>query len=351
MRNPRPSNRRGMALLTVLMLVAVMSTVAIGVLDDLRFGVSRAGNVAAGAQARWYALGAEAYAIAQLKTLRERDPDRTTLEGDWNGRPLRFPIDGGAIEARIADGGNCFNLNSLASGPDEAEAASEPPGDEEQGEEEQAAEAPTTLAPVAHRQFVALLRASGFSLREAEDALAAVIDWTDANEARTGPGFEDDHYLTRERPYRTGGVAFAEVSELRAVAGFDAAAYARLRPFLCALTAPRSSYVNVNTLRPEDAILIAMLTEGAVPTHEAVRVLERRPETGWESAAAFWEDPGLARAPELEDLRAGAYVRTRFFTLETQVRYLDAELVASALLEQDDAGEVRTRARRWTRDE
>ena len=49
---PGPDNREGMALLTVLLLVAVMSVVAVAVLDDVRFSVRRATNVETQTQAQ-----------------------------------------------------------------------------------------------------------------------------------------------------------------------------------------------------------------------------------------------------------------------------------------------------------
>ena len=61
--------REGMALLTVLLLVAVMSVVAVAVLDDVRFSVRRATNAETQAQAQWYAAGAESLARSQLADL------------------------------------------------------------------------------------------------------------------------------------------------------------------------------------------------------------------------------------------------------------------------------------------
>ena len=43
--------------------------------------------------------------------------------------------------------------------------------------------------------------------------------------------------------------------------------------------------------------------------------------------------------------------RPRFFALQTQVDYLDAEVVASGLFEVETSGQVRLTARRWTYDE
>src|SRR3546814_2133782 len=44
-------------------------------------------------------------------------PERTTLAGGWNGETRRLPMPGGGLaEATIRDGGNCFNINSVADG-------------------------------------------------------------------------------------------------------------------------------------------------------------------------------------------------------------------------------------------
>ena len=85
----RAADRQGMALLTVLLLVAVMAAVAVLILDDIRFSVRRTTNVETQAQAQWYAAGAEALARRQIADLMAVDPARTPLEPRWNGR-VRF---------------------------------------------------------------------------------------------------------------------------------------------------------------------------------------------------------------------------------------------------------------------
>src|SRR3546814_2109829 len=62
--------QKGVALLTVLLLVAVMSVLVMGMLDDIRFGLRRTSNAQAMAQAQWYALGAESLAMADRKSTR-----------------------------------------------------------------------------------------------------------------------------------------------------------------------------------------------------------------------------------------------------------------------------------------
>jgi general secretion pathway protein K len=83
--------QRGAALLTVLLLVAVMGVLLMAMLDDIRFGLRRAGNAQAVGQAQWHALGAEALARSRIQRMTREGNGRTTLAGGWNGRSLVFP--------------------------------------------------------------------------------------------------------------------------------------------------------------------------------------------------------------------------------------------------------------------
>ena len=104
----------------------------------------------------------------------------------------------------------------------------------------------------------------------------------------------------------------------------------------------------MNTLAPEKAVLITMLTDGEVSPELAQRLIAARQAGGW-SASEFLQLPAIVEAGLADPGQVKA--TTRFFTLRTQVDYLDAEVVASGLFEVDSAGQVRLVARRWTYDE
>ncbi|MEP6785765.1 MAG: type II secretion system minor pseudopilin GspK, partial [Sphingomonadales bacterium] len=106
----RPSEE-GAALLTVLLIVSVMAILAAAALERLKLATHLTSNGAAIEQARAYAMAAETVARYRIGDLIQRDAAKTTLEGDWAGKPTNFPIDGGIATARLDDGGNCFNLN------------------------------------------------------------------------------------------------------------------------------------------------------------------------------------------------------------------------------------------------
>jgi len=324
----RRKREEGAALLTVLLLVAVMSALAVGVLDDIRFGLRRAANAETIGQAQWYALGAEAVARARLARLAGLDPQRTPA-GDWNGRWLLYPIDSGVIRARIADAGTCFNLNSVVQG------ASEQWGRRELG----------------LYQFIALLRALEISPRDAESLAEALADWIDTDGSRTTLGGEDDSYVNAAPPYRTAGTLLSEVSELRAIRGFTPEVYARIRPFVCALPTADLSPININLLEAGNAVLLTMLMDGRLDPRAAAALIESRPDGGWRTVDEFWSNPVLTEHLPPDAALDQVSLRTRFFSLQAEVDYAGSEAVMTSLFEHRAGGPIRLAARRWTLEE
>ncbi len=323
-------DREGMALLTVLLLVAVMAVVAVAVLDDVRFSVRRATNAETGAQAQWYADGAESLArwrITRLAALGP-DPDRTPLTPDWNGRAFTLPIDGGTLTAVVRDGQACFNLNSIV----------EWTGDRLAGR------------PAAAAQLIVLGRAVGVEERRMAIIADSLMDWIDTDATARPLGAEDSAYAGLAEPYRTGGVPLAEVSELRTVRGVDREAYDRLRPHLCALPTDRS-LINVNTLGAADAPLLVMLTGGSLDLPAARAVIAGRPPGGWTDASAFWSQSGLAGVDPAPGAREQTTVRTDYFSVRIDVDHGGVHAVRTALIEARPGGNARTVIRRWSAEE
>lgn len=322
--------REGMALLTVLLMVAVMAAIAAAVLDDVRFSLRRATNADQMGQAQWYAVGAEALARKRIEALSRRTPGRTPVQPDWNGQELAFPTDeGGAVTASIRDGQACFNLNGVVQGAPGA----------------------WTARPRGAAQLVALGRAVGLDEGRMKAVADALTDWIDSDAVALPRGAEDPAYAALPRPYRTSGDLLTEVSELRAVSGVDAEIYARLRPFLCALPEAVASPINPNGLLPEDAPLLVMLVEGRVTPAQARAAIAARPTEGWTDLASFWNQPALTTARPASDVYDQLTLSTRFFDLSVEVRHGDAVAVRTSLLQVMPDATVRTVVHRWTPDE
>lgn len=323
----RPEHERGAALLTVMLMVAVISVIAVGVLDDIRFGVRRTLNARVASQAHWYALGAEQLARTRIAQLMDRDPGKTTLEGGWNGRVISFPIEHGQMEARLTDATGCFNLNSVV--------------EADQGE-------PFRRRELGVRQFTSLLSLVGAP--NGAELAENLAEWMDSNDVGRAEA-EDPGYAKLPEPYRTAGGPLAEVSELRAVRGFTPGVYAALRPYVCALPTTDLSPINLNTLPPERALLLTALTEGRVGREQAYRILSSRPAQGWPDAQAFWGQQSLLATPPGDVVRDQVRFRTRFFALDSQVVFADMPVFMTSLFETPSASKVMLVARRWTSDE
>ena len=307
-----PKGERGAALLTVLLLVAVISVLAATALEKLRISTRIAANANATDQARAYAYAAETLAQRRIDDIMERDAARTTLEGGWNGRRQRLPIPGGIASATVSDGGNCFNLNSVVSGA---------PGQEK------------TASPFGITQFEALMTLLEIPPQEARTIAVSLADWIDTDTVPGSGGAEDNYYAALSEPYLPPNTLVQDPSELRAVAGVTPEVYARLRPWICALPNNEPSPINVNTLSPEQAPLFAMLMPGQLTLDRARQLLAERPANGYSSTNAFWNVPALdALVPPMQAVEQ-TKVRTRYFNLSISVELAGAELSETALID------------------
>lgn len=330
MRRPIPPGERGAALLTVLLLVAVMGALAAAAMEKLRLSTALAVNSTGLDQARAFAIGVESLLTLRIDDLIAQSPERTTLAGGWNGETRRLPMPGaGLAEATVRDGGNCFNINSVADG-----------------------DLASALTPRAAGvdQFTALLRfvevPEGTARRIAEGS----GDWVDADANPTREGAEDTVYAGAEQPYRPANTYFADVSELRAVNGMTPEIYERARPWLCALPTTDLSPINVNTLSVEQAPLLAMLSPDQISIDAARRVIANRPAVGWGNLVDFYREPGMEGVVLPLDVQLQLQLRTRWFTLDLRIELPGAELRETALVDARIAP-ARVVVRRWGSDD
>lgn len=304
-------NEQGAALLTVLLLVAVIGVIAAASLERLKLQTHLSGNMAAIDQARHYALAGEAIARTRISDV--SSPDRTmTLAGDWLDRPNPFPIDNGTATAKLSDAGNCFNLNSLVS---------------------QSAEGDRVVRPVAVRQFEALMTIIGIQPRTAGLIAQSAADWIDSDTVPEPGGAEDETYARAPTPYRAANVLMSDISELKAVAGMDPAIYERVRPWICALPVAELSPININTLRHDQAPLVVMLLPDRLSLAFAQRMIDERPVTGYSAVENFWSKPALRGISPPVEVMAQTKIRTRWFALEMQIELGGAELTELALID------------------
>jgi general secretion pathway protein K len=307
---PQPDGETGAALATVLVMVAVMSMVAIGVLDAARFSIQRTENQGQMDQARWYLLGAEAYATSRIdQALTLAQSDMASLTG-WVGRTITLPLDNGAMQVTVSDGANCFNLNSLVS-------------QEEAG--------PTIASEAGQARFARLLSVVG--IQSSRPLAAAAADWIDADNVPALGGAEDQAYGGSAAAYLPPNQLMGDVSELRSVNGFDAGVVGRLSRLACVRPTTAPNAISINALRPEQAPLLSAVFGPGLPLAGAEAVIRSRPTDGWSSLEAFFADPRLS-AIQLSDESRGMFTLvSRWYVIGVRVHYADTVETSVALVD------------------
>lgn len=321
--NP-PASERGAALLTVLLLVAVMAVISATALDRLRLSTRLAVNGAAMAQARAYSLAAEGIATARIEDLLQRDAAQLTNDGNWLDREIPVPVDRGQAMVKLSDGQNCFNLNSLVSGKEGTFAAS----------------------PIGMQQFTKLMELLGIASNDAIIITESTADWLDSDSNALPSGAEDSFYSGQSEPYLAANRLFIDRGELKAVRGMTPTSYARLRPWICALPVAEPVKLNANTLAPDRAILLSALLDGKISPAQAKALLAIRPAGGYGSAIKFWAIPQLAGSEIPANIQGQVGVTSNWFFLRSRVSAEAIELESHALLQATDMP-VRVLWRSW----
>lgn len=323
LRHRVPASERGIALLSVLLLVAVMAIVTTLILDRVNLAVRLAGNAGAADRARFAALGAESFAAREIKRRLDQSPARTVNVGGWLGAPTVLPLDDGSgaiVTATVRDGGNCFNLNSVVAGQ---------PGD-------------LAARPVGIGQFAGLMTALGVPAQDSQVMAQTLADWIDTDQVPQPAGAEDQYYTQLEAPYRTAGQMLHDKGEVQALRGMTPQLYARLEPWICALPGAVLSPINVNTLLPEQAPLVMMLAPGQIPLDRARRLIEERPALGYARIADFWRPLALQSQTFGPEIESQPQIVTRWFELDLviaqgesrwrQTSLLDAQLAPARII-------------------
>lgn len=308
---PQKPSERGAALLSVLLMVAVLAVIAATTLDRLRLSSKLSANGNALAQARMFTYATEAIAAARIEDLVARDAAQTTLSGDWLGKAQTIPIPIGSATAAVRDAGNCFNLNSLVT--------------ENEGR--------YLASATGQDQMTSLLVVLGTNENTARVVVAAAADWADSDITPLPNSVEDDGYRSAATPYFTANRLYAHPSELRAVKGVTPAIYAKLQDWICALPDPVLSPLNVNTLLPEQAPLLAMLfPPGKMNLTLARSYLAKRPSNGYGSLIRFWAAPEIAAMDPSPLVQGQVKLTSNYFLLNTNVSFGELKLAGQSMI-------------------
>ncbi|RNM26909.1 general secretion pathway protein GspK [Dickeya undicola] len=337
--------QRGVALLIVMLMLALMVTIAASITERSGKAWQRTSNLLNRTQARWYALGAEALISSTLQRDAQASPESTFTGQPWSKVDHQMMADGSEIRAQVLDGQACLNLNALSPAkkttPNNASGnGSNSNNSDGNSNTDTNTQSPPSKGgnpgqgPYAAQVFRQLLIVLGDDPKQAERVTDAVRDWIDEDSEPLMNGAEDDSYVN----FHPGNQRMTDVTELRAVMGVDAALYRRLLPYVCVLPVDKL-VVNVNTLTPESAPLLSALFMGEMSVDAAERILQQRPPQGWRNLNEFM---GLSPLPEnaKSGVRQVLAIKSEWFLADIQIRVDDSEFYQRSLFHRGKQIEV-----------
>lgn len=212
---------RGIALVMVLALLALVAVWAVQSADEDWVSLRRAENMQLAAKT-W--LGVESGEALALRTLSADDPAYDGLDEEWALEPPPFPVDEGMIAGRIVDANRFLNLNDLLDASGKAQA---------------------DVELVCKRLFTRL---------EIDPLLVdALVDWMDTDKEPYGSGgAEESAYANR--PYLIKNRPLDSLNEVLLVQGFELSMLQKLRKVAMVRPSTGLTSLNINTA-PVDVLL------------------------------------------------------------------------------------------------
>ncbi|EMM7216235.1 TPA: type II secretion system minor pseudopilin GspK [Enterobacter bugandensis] len=326
--------QKGVALLVVLILLVMMSALAAKISQQFCRNLQKTHYQVSQQQLRWAMQAQEKVVKDRLQTDATGENKALNLDGDWH-QPLETRGEDYTVVSQVEDAQDCFNVNNLL-------AAEKIP---------QGQNAPAVPEKPRNEQIVEqILTESGISHTTAEEVYQQLLDYLDGDATTAKDGAESDAWAGVLPARQPANQMMRTIAEIKQLPAFPVAAYPKVSKLLCALP-DSASKVDVNTLKPEQAALLAALFPGKLTEDDAVRLIDSRPETGWENMETF--SKALEQTfPQLKDdlpqVAELLSISSRYFRVNYTGNTDELTLrVVSQLQVNNEAGEIVTWQRRY----
>ncbi|HDT5218458.1 TPA: type II secretion system minor pseudopilin GspK [Enterobacter roggenkampii] len=330
----RVHQQRGVALLVVLILLVMMSALAAKISQQFCRNLQKTHYQVSQQQLRWAMQAQEKVVKDRLQNDASGESKPLDPEGDWH-LPLETQGEDYTVVSQVDDAQDCFNVNNLLAADKAAQ-------------DQNASTVPEK--PRKEKIVEQILTDGGISQTAAEEIYQQLVDYLDGDATTVKEGAEMDAWSGVVPARQPANQMMRTLAEIKLLPAFPAAAYPKVSKLLCALP-DSASKVDVNTLTPEQAPLLAALFPGKLTADDAVRLIESRPETGWESMDVF--SKALEQAfPQLKDelpqVAGLLSINSRYFRVNYTGNTDELTLrVVSQLQVNNEAGEIVTWQRRY----
>jgi general secretion pathway protein K len=307
--------QRGVALLTILLMVVMATILASSLLMRQQRIVRETAVLTRQNQAMQYALGGESFLMALLSADEKTSGETDTLQEVWAKPSPPYPVEDGMVMGRLTDQSGKFNLNNLY---------------HDGAADEKAIEL-----------FKRLLDQVGLP-PELSDA---VLDWQDPDDTVTGSsGAEDSFYLGMQPSRLAANRPFNSIEELKQVRGFeDPESFEALRKYVCAL--PAFAPINVNTA--DLPVLSAIAPDLDVPTVNDWRNERDGQRKPVGDIGKFWQLAAFSKVDEKlrVDLTPFLSVKSQYYQAQIKVMLSERyRFLTSDIYRQGDQASVYQRS-------
>ena len=283
------SSQRGIALLTILVMVALATILAATIAKRQTNTSENTGYLMRQDQSLLYAKSAEAFFSELLIQDSDNGGNIDHLQENWAKPMPAFPVEDGFVSGRLLDESGKFNLNNLL-------------------------KADGSVDDSARRWFEKLLQRVGLPAELSQ----AVIDWQDADDETTGAmGAESNYYQGLDPSYLASNTKFHQVEELKLVRGFEGKNYDLIAPYVTAL--PEATKININTAAP--LLLASIDPKIDVKTVEQELKAKQAELTYFNSVEDLWKLNAFSGIEPQNKTDAAAWLdsKSNYFTAQIEV--------------------------------
>jgi general secretion pathway protein K len=231
----RHMKQDGLALVTVVLIVAIASSIAAFMSLNQQLWFRQTGNAIDRGQAENIYRGAIDFATIVL----ERDAasnSRDDRQELWAKSATTFPVESGTVSIEVHDAQCRFNLNNV------------------------------TINGQPSGADIGILRRLFAYLEINQSLVEPLVDWIDADSQTRPGGAEDTEYLSGNVPHRTANQSLTDLEELRMIQGFTPEIIAKLQNVVTVM--PAYTSININTAPP--AVLGALFVNMPLSTAESL---------------------------------------------------------------------------------
>lgn len=324
------SRQQGVALLSVLLVLAVVSVLLLQLQTRSRQELAAMDGRYLLQQGRAWQMGAETLARQALTDGQLRGQPRWWMT--LRGEPISYPVDEGLLTLQVHDLRTCFNLNHLAGIVGDESSRTHP-----------------DLLP--WRLYLNRL--------EQEQAwwvdlsmtvfLDLARDWMDRDQDVLPEGAETGQYLLEQLPRVAANQPMADLSEVNWLQPENRQRFRLLPRDICLLPDSRLR-LNVNTLQESQLLLLWALLEGQVSEADLYTWWLQRPMVGYEDLDDFWQALGVSMPPQeprwLERVSGRLMLVSDYYRLGLRVQLHGSELEYESDIHLSPQGQVRVHARR-----